>query len=186
VKRLVGYIRRHPRLVAGSAVVLLAGIALFTLRSVAPAHAAAGAPHASASSTAVASTSSPAGPAPHSAFTILARYQHPRVAGGRRAASARTGASGQRVAAALTRAPGRQGLRTPPPTAAALSLGLRQATGLSPAQVTSRAVCPPAGAGQATCAAQALVLRSNGSLVHPHVRPAATIGRVRPAEGSSA
>ncbi|HSC04500.1 MAG TPA: hypothetical protein VLC49_14315, partial [Solirubrobacteraceae bacterium] len=47
--------------------------------------------------------------------------------------------------------------------------------------MSSRPVCPRATAGHVMCGAQALVLRSNGSLVRPHVSPYSALGRVRPA-----
>ncbi len=60
-----------------------------------------------------------------------------------------------------------------------MSRALHQATGLSPAQVTTRDVCPPAGKRQARCAGELLVLRSNGAPVRPHVGAEASLGRVR-------
>jgi len=48
MNRLLHIIRRHPRLCAGSAVILLAGTALFVLHSTGSAHAAAGSAHAQA------------------------------------------------------------------------------------------------------------------------------------------
>ena len=60
-----------------------------------------------------------------------------------------------------------------------MARALHQATGLSPAQVTTRDVCPPAAKGQARCAGETLVLRSSGAPVRPHVRAEASLGRVR-------
>ncbi|HUA02377.1 MAG TPA: PKD domain-containing protein [Solirubrobacteraceae bacterium] len=177
MNRVFDFIRRHLRLFAGLAVVLLAAVVTLAVRASGPAHAAASAPHALSSSSAPGSASTAPNPASHNTFTALAGRSHrPSTAGARPATPTRRG----RVAATLTRPSGRRGLRTPAPTPAALSLALRQATGLSPAQVTSRSVCAPAQAGQARCAAEALVLRSNGGLVRPHVHPGATLGRVRP------
>jgi len=177
MNRVFDFIRRHLRLFAGLAVVLLAAVVTLAVRASGPAHAAASAPHALSSSSATGSASTAPNPASHNTFTALAGRSHrPSTAGARPATPTRRG----RVAATLTRPSGRRGLRTPAPTPAALSLALRQATGLSPAQVTSRSVCAPAQAGQARCAAEALVLRSNGGLVRPHVHPGATLGRVRP------
>ena len=75
------------------------------------------------------------------------------------------------------------GARTFAPSAGAISRSLEQTTGLTPAQVTARDVCPPAPTGQARCEAQALVVRSDGRLVQPHVGRHASIGRVGPALG---
>ena len=62
-----------------------------------------------------------------------------------------------------------------------MSRSLEQATGLAPSQVSERDVCPAARATQARCAAQVLVLRSDGALVRPHVDARASLGRVRAA-----
>ncbi len=72
------------------------------------------------------------------------------------------------------------GLPSAPPTPEALAASVRQASGLTLAQVTVRNVCPAPGPGQAACAAQALVLRSDHRLVHPHVVPRPTFTQVFP------
>jgi PKD repeat protein len=71
-------------------------------------------------------------------------------------------------------------VRTAAPTPHALAQSLEGATGLAPSQVSQRDSCPPATAGHARCAAQVLVLRSSGAVVHPHVHPHPSLGRVRP------
>ncbi len=46
--------------------------------------------------------------------------------------------------------------------------------GSDPRALTTAAVCPPAGPGQATCAAKALVVRANADYVHPELRAPAS------------
>ena len=75
----------------------------------------------------------------------------------------------------------RPGVPTAAPTDRALAQTLRQTTGLSASVVTTRDVCPPVSVGRARCAARALVLRSDGALVRPHVRDQAPLGQVDPA-----
>ncbi len=75
---------------------------------------------------------------------------------------------------------------SPAPSRSGLSQVLRQATGLNPGQVTAHAVCPRPSAGRAACAAQALVLRTSGALVRPHIAKYSSLGRVIPARVSHA
>jgi PKD repeat protein len=75
-------------------------------------------------------------------------------------------------------------VRTAAATARELAQSLEQATGLTPSQVSERAICPPAGAGRASCAARVLVLRSDGAVVHPRVHPHPSLGRVSPTSRS--
>jgi PKD repeat protein len=193
MKRLFGHIRRHPGLFAGLAAIFLAASGTFAALADGSGHAKAHASGPSSGTQALAATQT----ASHTAFTALTRSERrPRVAARRRLGAprrlgaARRLATGQRLATSHRVAPtvshtsGGHGLRTPGPTSAALSLALKQATGLSPAQVANRDVCPATQTGQAQCAAEALVLRSNGTPVRPHVRSAATLGRVHPAVGT--
>ena len=163
-------LRRHARLIAGSlALLLVAGIG-YALRSAGTA----GARPARAVRQV------------HAIAPVLA------PASKRRAAAARaqtTSGGGQQVAAAAavhsrsvqaghsTPAPH----ATSAPTRQALSQSLQRATGLSLTEVTSRPVCPRATPGHAACAAQAVVRRSNGALVHPRVARSSSLGRVSPA-----
>ena len=158
MSRAIGVIRRHPRLFAGFAVVLLAAGVAFTLgaggsvrtpppRTVAAAFA----------------RTSPRPPAPAAAAlpvanTTTVRSHAPR---GRTRPGAPVG--GPAVVA-------------PAPTNRGVAAVLRQTTGLAPAQVTTRQLCPAANSGHARCAAEALVLRSNGALVHPRVARASSGG----------
>ncbi len=73
---------------------------------------------------------------------------------------------------------GGPGVRSAPPTSQAVSGTLAQTTGLSPSQVTTQDVCPPAAPGYARCVAKTLVLRSDHARVHPHVHQHASLGRV--------
>jgi PKD repeat protein len=91
---------------------------------------------------------------------------------------------GRRNTTAARQSGVRPGVPSSPPSRRGLSQALRQATGLSPAQVTSRPVCPRPSAGHAACAAQALVLRTSGALVRPHVTRYRSLGRVKPALAS--
>ena len=155
------FLRRHARLLAGVvAAVLAVGVAL-VVHSVGTAH---GEPAAhSAQATASGGLTNAATPAP-------ARGT---------ASPARLGAPGHAPARPGTAAPARPGTPATAPTGTAVARALRQATGLSPAQVTTRDVCPAAGKGQARCAGEILVLRSNGAPVRPHVGAEASLGRVR-------
>ncbi|HEX4010693.1 MAG TPA: hypothetical protein VHX62_11815 [Solirubrobacteraceae bacterium] len=86
----------------------------------------------------------------------------------------------QPLAATPSAAPQRPGLRTTTPTPQALAAAVQQATGLAPAQVAVQNVCPAPRPGYAACAAQALVLRSDHRLIHPHVTPRPTFTQVFP------
>ena len=146
MKRLLNLIRSHPRLFAGTAVILLAATALFALRSSGSADAASGSAHAGA--------------------VASARTPQPTVRPTAAAVSSTT-ASGRPTA----HSGGTTGPGTPSaaPTSRAVANQLRQATGFSPSQVTARQLCPPAATGHARCAGEKLVLRSTGAAVHPHI-----------------
>ena len=164
-------LRRHARLIAGSlALLLVAGIG-YALRSAGSA----GARPARAVRQV------------HAIAPVLAPASKRRAAA---AARAQTTSSGRRqvATAAAVHSRGVQAGHstpaphaTPAPTKQALSQSLQQATGLSLTEVTSRPVCPRATPGHATCAAQAVVRRSNGALVHPRVARSSSLGRVSPA-----
>ena len=159
MKRLLNLIRSHPRLFAGTAVILLAATALFALRSSGSADAASGSAHA--------------GP------VASARTPQPTVRPTAAAVSSTT-ASGRPTA----HGGGTTGPGTPSaaPTSRGVANQLRQATGFSPSQVTARRLCPPAATGHARCAGEKLVLRSTGAAVHPHITAR---GSVHPADASS-
>jgi PKD repeat protein len=156
MKRLLNLIRRHPRLFAGAAVILLAGTALFALRSSGSADAAAG----SAGATASAHTAGSTVPPTAAAVSITTPTRRPTGHGG---------GTGPGTPAAA-------------PTSRGVSNQLRQATGLSPSQVAARRLCPTAAIGHARCAGEKLVVRSTGAVVHPRITAR---GSVRPADGSS-
>ena len=82
------------------------------------------------------------------------------------------------------------GLRASTPSASALSGSLEQTTGLTPSQVAAQDVCATARPGQAQCASQVIVQRSDRRLVHPHVHAHPTFTQVfprgRPARDSAA
>ena len=80
----------------------------------------------------------------------------------------------------------RPGVPSPAPSRRGLSQVLHQATGLTPGQVSTRAVCPRPSAGRVACAAQALVLRTSGALVRPRIAEYRSLGRVKPARASRA
>ncbi len=84
------------------------------------------------------------------------------------------------LAACISASSAWAGVRSGAATAGAIASALSQSTGLSPSQVTSEAVCPPAPAGFARCDAQALVLRSNHARVRPHVHGGQTFTQVFP------
>jgi PKD repeat protein len=165
MKRPLSYIRRHPRLSASIAAILLAAVVTFVVRAAGPAQGPVHPPAATGIALASVTTGSPS--TSHSAFTALTRRE-------RRTAAATTAAT----TAATSGRSGGHGIATQPTTSAALSQSLQQATGLTPSQVTSRNVCPSLGRGQARCAAESLVLRSNGTPVRPRVHREATLGRV--------
>jgi PKD repeat protein len=168
--RLLDFIRRHPRLSGGVAVILLAAIATIAVRASGPAHAAPDTAHATASGIAVASASLPS-----------VRPATTRTATASVSKSPRRSTSASRVAhhggASI-----RPGIATAPATSRGVALALRAATGLSPSQVTTRQVCAPASGDQARCAAEALVLRATGAVVHPRVQHSSSGG---PTEGDS-
>ncbi len=166
MKRPLSFIRRHPRLSAGIAAIFLVAVVTFVVRAAGPAQ---GPVHSSAAADiALASATTGSASTSHSAYTALTRRERRAVA---------TTTTGGRS--------GGHGIATQPTTSAALSQSLQQATGLTPSQVTSRSVCPSLGRGQARCAAESLVLRSNGTPVRPRVRPEATLGRVHPVRRSA-
>ena len=164
MSRAFDFIRRHLRLFAGLAAVLLAaGVA------VALASGEAGSVHAQAPRTIAASAvARPASgsPSPSRTASVVPVAISTSVAGG--------STSGHHHATARLR----PGVPTPAPTSRGVAAVLRQTTGLAPGQVTTRQLCPSAGTGQAKCAAEALVLRSSGALVHPHVARASSGGPV--------
>ena len=170
-------LRRHARLIAGSlALLLVAGIG-YALRSAGSA----GARPARAVRQvhAIAPVLAPA--SKRRAAAAAARAQ--TTSGGRRQAATAAAVHSRGVQAGhSTPAPH----ATPAPTKQALSQSLQQATGLSLTEVTSRPVCPRATPGHATCAAQAVVRRSNGALVHPRVARSSSLGRVSPAASGGA
>ena len=168
MKRPLSYLGRHPRLSAGIAAIFLAAVVTFAVRSASPTQ---GPVHPSAAAgIALASATTGSASGPHSVFAALTRRERRAVA---TTTAANTGRSGG------------HGIAAQPTTSAALSQSLQQATGLTPSQVTSRNVCGSAPRGQARCAAEALVLRSNGTPVRPRVRPEATLGRVHPVRRSA-
>jgi PKD repeat protein len=175
MKQLLSLLRRHGRVVAGAAVILLASGIAFALRSAGPAHAQPAAAASSAASASVASAASAAGP------TAAATNQGPARPVALVRSRSRSGSSLSRRGPALapTEAPNRPGPAAQPASSRSVALSLRQATGLSISQVSARDVCPPVGAGQARCAAKALVLRSTGAPVHPPAGAGAALGRVR-------
>ncbi|MGH2888189.1 MAG: hypothetical protein ACRDNJ_01030, partial [Solirubrobacteraceae bacterium] len=78
------------------------------------------------------------------------------------------------------------GLASPAPSARSLAQAIHQATGLQASQVKAVNVCGPPAPGHAACAAQELVLRSDGALVHPHVARRRTFTQVVPKAGAAA
>ena len=158
-------LRRHRRLIAGSLMLLLVAGVGYVLRSDGSAH---------AQSVQAVAHPHPVPPAVATASQRRARGVGPLVT-----ASA---GRGQPAAVRTTRptTPG-AGVPSPPPTPSGVALALKQTTGLSPAQVTSRRVCPRAAAGHASCAAETLVVRSTDAAVHPRVVRYPSLGRVRPA-----
>jgi PKD repeat protein len=161
VKDLRDFLRRHVRLLAGVvAAVLAIGVPL-VVHSAGTAHAEPAAHSAQATAsgglTNAATPGPPRGTAAPTRLAVAAHTPaHPRTA-----------------------APGRPGTPSTAPTATGVARALHQATGLSPAQVTTRDLCPPAGKGHARCAGEMLVLRSTGAPVRPHVGAEASLGRVR-------
>ncbi len=72
------------------------------------------------------------------------------------------------------------GIPATAPSGAARAGALASLTGLRPSQVRVIDTCPPAAPGHARCAAQALVLRSDGRLVRPRVRGRSSIAPALP------
>jgi len=169
VRDLRNFLRRHARLLAGSvATVLAVGVALV-------AHSAGTAHGAPAAQTAQAT--------PGSGATNAAGRTHTPARG--TGAAPGTGTPAHAQAHPGTASPGRPGTPSTAPTGTAVAQALHQATGLSPAQVTTRNLCAPVAKGQARCAGEMLVLRSNGAPVRPHVAAQASLGRVRPGHARS-
>ena len=162
------FLRRHARLLAGViATVLAVGVALVA-HSAGTAHGAPAA-HGAQATASRGSTNAAAGtgtPAPGTA------------ASGRLSTAAHTPA--HTPAHPGTAGSGRPGTPSTVPTGTAVAQALHQATGLTSAQVTTRNLCAPVVKGQARCAGEMLVLRSNGAPVRPHVGAQASLGRVRP------
>ena len=155
------------RLIAGAAAVMLAGSLAFTIVRASSANA--------RPSLRVAESKGATGAVPTAALPSLAPG---RIALG----SSPAGQSSRRSGSLPPTGPRHPaGVRTSAPTAAAISQSLVQKAGRVPSQVTARAVCPSAPAGEARCDAQALVARSDGQLVRPHIGRHGAIGTVRPA-----
>ena len=153
-------LRRNLRAIGVIVAILLALVVAVVVHSAAPAHAQRSAQTAHS------------GAAPSGA--LATRFGGPAPAAGRQPTSRRL------AARARGGAPGHPGTPATAPSGTAVAQALHQATGLSPAQVTARDVCPPVAKGQARCAGETLVLRSSGVPVRPHVRAQASLGRVRP------
>jgi PKD repeat protein len=164
------WLRRHARWLAAWLIVVLAGGMTYVLREAGSASA--GPTRAIAQVRAIAPVLAPAAQR-HAALL------RSRLAVSRSQAVSRPSAAGRPRGI-------RPGVRTPAPTGRGESLALRQATGLTPAQVTSRPVCPRPAPRHATCAAQALVLRTTGAPVRPHAAAYRALGRVTPALASGA
>ncbi|MBV9940772.1 MAG: PKD domain-containing protein [Solirubrobacterales bacterium] len=161
-------VRRHARLIAASLAVLLAAGVGYVLRSAGPANgqSARAAAHVHAIAPPLAPqrrTTSSVG-----AASASGRHGHPAPAGRTRTST------------------GPAGLPTPASSPRGVALALKQTTGLTPAQVTSRPVCPRAATGHASCAARTLVLRSSGAPVRPQVVKHPSLGRVAPARRQGA
>lgn len=167
------WLRRHTWWLGAALIVVLAGAVAYTLRADSPARAQTG-PRGIARVRAI-----PPVLAPASQRRLSAAAGGPPASRSHPSAGLRP----RTTAVALSGRQGRvrTGLPTPAPSARTLSQSLKQITGLSPAQVSSRPVCPGATPGHVMCGARALVLRSNGSLVRPHVSRYSALGRVRPA-----
>src|SRR5690242_1049950 len=163
------WLRSHARWLGGAVIVVLAAGMAYVLRAEGSADAQAGS-RGSAQVRAIAPVLAPA-----------ARR------GTGRARSRSAGSTGPQAATATARRSGpRPGLPTPAPSRQGVSQALRQATGLSPDQVTSRRVCGRPAPGHATCAAERLVLRTTGAPVRPRVANYRSLGRVKPALTSGA
>ncbi|HTU86697.1 MAG TPA: PKD domain-containing protein [Solirubrobacteraceae bacterium] len=175
MKRLLDHIRRHRRVSAGVAAILVGGIALLALRSTESARSDSSAAHAPASSSVVASAARtpdvPTPAAPTSRVAFAARTVHSTAA---------------RRHSRLNRATTRRGIPTAAPNTTDLAQALKRSTGLAPTQVTAQSACPATAMGQARCAAEVLVLRSNHSRVRPLARPRAELRPTKPAQTGSA
>ncbi|HEX4282800.1 MAG TPA: PKD domain-containing protein [Solirubrobacteraceae bacterium] len=166
MSRAVGFIRRHPRSFAGLAVVLLAAGVAFTLGLGAPVRTPA--PRTVAAASVVRASSGSPSPTFATHSVVPAKTTGHAPAAGSRGRAGAVVRPGVRVHG--------PGVAAPAPTSHGLAAVLRQTTGLAPAQVTTRQLCPTADSGHARCAAEALVLRSNGALVHPRVARASSGG----------
>jgi len=173
MSRVFDFIRRHRRLVAGCAIALLAAGVAFALGSSQGGPVRAEAPRTVAAAAVVRASSGSPERAASVVPIVAARTVHPQAPGGRiRARSASPGHAASHAAGA----PVGHGVTTAAPTSHGVAAVLRQTTGLTPSQVTVRQLCPAAGSGHARCAAEALVLRSDGALVHPRVARASAGG----------
>ena len=160
------HVRRHVGLIAATLAVLVAAGVGYALRSGGSAHA--------QSARAVGHV--------HTIAPLLAAASQQRATGSRSFVAASASPHQPAPAAARTalKRPAQPGVPTPAPSSRGVALALKRVTGLTPAQVTSRPVCPRAAAGHARCTAQTLVLRSSGAPVRPHVTKSASLGRVAP------
>jgi len=169
MKQILSLIRRHPWLfagtAAGTAVILLAGIGIFGVRSTGS---------GSGSGQARASNASAKSP------TTVARTAAPKRPTHVILAARTVTVAGTRHGTRNGGVPASTSLRATPPSNAGVALALRQTTGLSPSQVAVHQLCPAAGTGHARCAGEALVLRSDGAVVHPRVTPATSGGAPSP------
>ncbi len=106
------------------------------------------------------------------------------VAGGPSAASAAPALNlrSPLSAHAATVAPG---LRAPVPSAQSEQSQLEQTTGLSLSEVNATNACGPADPGAAQCLGRVLRVRSDGSLVRPHVRATRAYGSARVRQGAA-
>ncbi|MGO9793538.1 MAG: hypothetical protein ACLP8S_29655, partial [Solirubrobacteraceae bacterium] len=91
------------------------------------------------------------------------------------------------AAASATRlsARSRPGVTAPAVSAAAVSIGLQRAAGVTSAQVAAQDVCGPVTPGTVSCDAQRLVLRSDGQPVRPRVHARTTFSQVFPSASSA-
>jgi hypothetical protein len=91
-------------------------------------------------------------------------------------------APGLNLRQSLSAGPARHspGLRSAAPSPKALAAAVQQTSGLAASQVVAENVCPAPKPGQAQCAAQVLVRRSDHAQVHPHVVARPTFTQVFP------
>ena len=87
------------------------------------------------------------------------------------------------LAACALAPPAQAGVRSQAASQRAIASALAQSTGLAPSQVTSQDVCGTARPGFATCAVEALVLRSDHARVRPNVHGGPSFTQVFPAGG---